>query len=408
MQAVTNCLGGHEDTSISVTVGRRVTNIQINSPEREATREELTTYLTQQGIEYSLVATSKSSFDAVKIMDGTRPTTIVFKPNEKFGTPDKTRFVESAHALFLQIAVGERRDVVPDDLYNHGEKYAQKVQINVDTTDIISKITPDWIQSACTTANVLRPYASNNSVIHRDSHLEAAFRGKFQVLNREQRVFGGFDKFQPADIYIVNPDCDLSFSAYKSFDAFNEYLLEQFNNGNFRPVSLKKVKNEAVIHELNTTPDREQFHLLRHELSSKSGTVMSTKSNYLYAGSDQCVHRCTMRTAGKREWAFELKGKETQLGKVGKNVAFGIAQRHGLTLDESQSIEHLVSCLATESDGQYTQAPSADWHRSKHTGLVFLKALHDATPEQQTAALTEIVSYAGSQSEFSAPYLRVS
>lgn len=408
MQVVNDWHGGREEIAVKINPGPRATNIVINSPDREATRDELTSYLTKAGVDYSLVATSKSSFDAIKIVDGKRVTTIVHKPNEKFGTPDKTKFIESAHALFLQIAASERRDVVPDDLFYYGEKYGSKVQIAVDTADIISKITPDWIQSAVTTANALRPYTFRNSVIHRDSHLEAAFRGKFQVLNRQNRIFGGFDKFQPADIYIVNPECDLSFSAYQSFEHFNDYLLKQFHDGNFRPVSLKKVKSEAVVCTLNTTSEREQFQLIGHSLSSEKGNVMSTKSNYLLAASDQQHYQCTMRTAGIREWAFELQGKYTALGKVGKGIAFGIAQRHGLILDETQKIEDLVSCLTSESDGVYTQAPSDDWHKSKHTGLVFLKALKDATPEQQTAALTEIVSYAGSQSPLSAPYLRVS
>lgn len=408
MQIVTDCLGGRDNTSIRIVAGPRATNIVINSPDREATREELTSYLTKQGVEYSLVATSKSSFDAVKIVEGKRVTTIVHKPNEKFGTPDKTKFVESAHALALQTAIAFGCDILWQDVVDSAAVCAPKVQIRVDAEDIISRMTPEWALSAVTTANALRPYTFKDSIIHRDSHLEAAFRGKFQVLNRQHRLFGGFDKFQPADIYIVNPECDLSFSAYPDFESFNNYLLEQFNNGNFRPVSLKKVKREATIHTLNTTPDREQFKLIGYGLSSERGNVMSTKSTSLTAASDQRHHCIQMRTAGAREWAFELKGKHSQLGKVGKSITFGIAQRHGLNLDESQKIEDLVSCLATEDDGVYTEAPSADWHKSKHTGLVFLKALKDATPEQQTAALTEIVGYASSQSPFSAPYLRVS
>lgn len=408
MQIVTECLGGRDDTSIKIVNGPRATNIVINSPDREATRDELTSFLTAKGVEYSLVATSKSSFDAVKIVDGKRVTTIVHKPNEKFGTPDKTKFVESAHALALQTAIAFGCDILWQDVVDSAAVCAPRVQIQVDAEDIISRMTPEWALSAVTTANVLRHYTFKDSIIHRDSHLEAAFRGKFQVLNRQFGFFGGFDKFQPADIYIVNPECDLSFSAHQDFESFNNYLLEQFNNGNFRPVSLKKVKSEAVVHTLNTTPDREQFKLIGYGLSSKRGNIMSTKTTSLLAASDLQHHHAQMRTAGDRTWCLELKGKGTQLGKVSKGVAFGIAQRHGLNLDESQNIEDLITCLAKEDDGVYTEAPSADWHKSKHTGLVFLKALKDATLEQQTAALTEIIGYAGSQSPFSAPYLRVS
>mgnify|MGYP000436333158 CR=1 FL=1 len=249
---------------------------------------------------------------------------------QKFGTSDKTNFVESLHALVLQIAVRERRDVDWDFITGSFAKYSRTVNHNFKSMDLVKKSSPDWQKSAIETANALWRRFPANSVVHRDSGIEKALRSKFTQLNAKEKQFNQWDKYQPADIYITANTFRPSLYDKKSFAQLNEYLREQADKGNFVGISLKKVARSPRVDEVNFGKKEQRITLDDFNFSARSSDPLSTKIVWMKAKEGMKKHSFEIRTnAPWGSWSVQLDGGSHYGGKAGINAVNDILTANG-------------------------------------------------------------------------------
>ena len=342
---------------------------------------------------------------------------------QKFGTSDKTNFVESLHALVLQIAIREQRDVDWDFIVGSFAKYSRTVNHSFKSMDLVKKSSPDWQRSAVKTANALRRRFPANSIVHRDSSIEAALRKKFMQLNAKERKFNQWDKYQPADIYVTNAQFRPVLHDKKSLSALNTYLREQAEKKTFVGISLKKIIGQPRVEEVNYGRNQAQIVHGGFQYSAPSKTPDSTKIVWMKAREGMKTHTFEMRTnAPWGSWSVQLDGGSHYGGKAGikavnevltnngaQPLPDAVTVRNSLNTNPKPITDETIRLLQKHSSFSRTQVDSTDptWVYSKYLGLKLADNISKVPKAKQDQITKELVLYAGSRSEDSAPHLKV-
>ena len=292
------------------------------------------------------------------------------------------------------------------------------------------KLDDSWARSSILSAEIIHTkLKGKNYDWHRGSALVDKIEVTFKKLNKESgSFFSNINKWTPADIWASSRNYVWNFQGQTLLD-FNKYLLDEANAHNLVGISLKKTTN-AQLKYINYTKERRTFSYGGHTAGKRG--FFSAKDVYIdYGETKGSGGSIQYRTFGET-WQGEIKGKTANHGKVSGGPTRNIFQQFGnIQLTVQNELERRIAAkdpllyeeffkfyLETDHMGkkssmkfgefvQLVNAQDTNWYISKFLGAEACYYLGKATTKEADLLIGSIIQYAASESELSAPYMKV-
>ena len=394
------------------------TEILVRYEMRHKLRDDVQKELTSMNIEWKQERkTNLSSFDVTTFTYQNRNYTIIYKPplEGKFAGAIKTSKLESAQAYYCAAAWNGSTEFTEEDL-----KSASNKVFATETVDyIIKNLSEDWIDVSVNVAKKLhKEFGNKQYFFHRGSDWVASLESNFKALNKVEKRFSNVNKWNPSDIYLVSPTEQNRNFNFKSILEMNSYLNNNISTGNVLPISLKKAPTgEPKVSYVNYNTSRPTFKYTGYEI----GGFFNSKSMYLKYDGGMIQFRTFPNYAG------EVSGKYAAHGKIGLNNINQYLQQHlKLNIESQRSLKvkyqkdpsdiaanmyeyHKYLSKNVEPFDKFMQkfkSASYDWVESKYLGLQIIFAI-ESGKEKADRIISDFLAYASSQTEYSAPYIKV-
>lgn len=331
-----------------------------------------------------------------------------------------TALVESAQCLYCAARWYENGKYDADSL-----KRAYK---HVDVTEPLDKMIndppEDWIKSFIVTAEKLyEKYSSvKNYKFHRGSSWVERLENRFKAANKVEKEFSNINKWTPADIWMVSNSSNENFSGADSLIQLNSLLLKGIFDKQFIGVSLKKT-SAAKFSEQNITKDRSTYEIKNPWYTTGRRNFFSAKDIYLMYHDGEVQFRTF---AVGSSWQGEIKGKYANHGKISYGPVNSIVKRlSGKSLDDPNALKTMFSKNRDGLNKKFYEyykdietrplsydkfvgeisRKEWDWHLSKYLGAQLISLVGKKDAEKVIGAA---ISYASSNSEMSAPFIKIS
>ena len=352
-----------------------------------------------------------------------------------------TEMFESAACWMTALAY--KSDGIPDG-YVLKESDFESVKAHVSTTATLHEAfmflnnNSDWMTSTIKTANIL--YSTNefkNKKYHfyRGKKIVDVVEDHFKTVNKnEGRPFSNLNKWTPADMYMCECNFDNTLiTDTVNFADLNTKMQILIDQKKLVGVSLKGIgSGSANISKKNFIggPAKQQ----RRFTGMRAKSLFGSMDVYFTAspGNIEVQFRAT-DTAGKT-WQGEVMGESAKHGKIGGGVLDnvlkkvlgnnkGLFARTGYTKTSSiasaaNSLDKKIFKLATDNidifddDVEVTldriSGMPPKWKFAKYLGLVFADIMRTANTDDKHDIATKLYLYATSESDQSAPYIKVS
>lgn len=382
----------------------------------------------------------------------------------KGATAETTAQQESTQAMVVALAAKLGRNITLDDLTIENLVKA-KGGYDVDTdvshaAPFINDRKPSgWAPSLVNTANKLRKYMNPSMVVHRGSAWVKTLEKMFNRLNKGadgKKIFAGKDKWNPADIWIVDKDTTIP-SKINDLVELNAWLQEMYEEGKVIGVSLKKTPKETQMKTFNNKKDLDNLLTVsvKDLLVSKTNKLFKSISSHIIF--EHTIHirdilneknMMDIRSfkAGTDVNA-ELKGKYASGGKIGFGPMNSLLKRKGLPelthrndigkllkVDIKQKarekgeeydrveyyrdvIEKIID-MAKEVDPKIAEEAKGNLEEvaktmkfpqlaSKYQAVELIHNLKKAPEEKQRDFIQGVIQYASSQDELSSIFAKV-
>lgn len=170
--------------------------------------------------------------------------------------------------------------------------------------------------------------AGNYTVYHSSAHELGKLKNLFSELNKEvttsSRFFGKIEKWNPADIWIMNKEGENFINSVtkkgsnscKTLLCLNKKLKTQYENKNIIPVSLKKAVGNTKISYYNTTDKINDYDKLTLTKISISKTSFFKSMDMYLSGKSGLEMQ--FRNYGNMKVQGEIKGAFAAGGKIGQ------------------------------------------------------------------------------------------
>ena len=325
----------------------------------------------------------------------------------------------------------------------------------VDTTATMEEVcsflqkSPKWLDTSIATANTLyKEYKGGDYYFYRGKGIVDGIEEHFKGVNRrtnqdpEDSGFSNINKWTPADIYLCDKSTEskmlTSLKEQKRFGTLNTTMEKYLEDKDLVGVSLKSLKpgSTGTLKPFNKTgavKERKTFR--RAGVKDGAKSLLSSMDVYLFGGFE--IQFRATDTAGKT-WQGEILGTEAKHGKLGGGVMDAILKKvYGKTkglfkatgYDSTKAIaaaskvpssklemaeeisriakEHKIGPdYDTVSVAQINnQTPK--WVFSKFMGMTLVDVVYSNTNERNDL-MTAVYLYASSQSDNSAPYMKIS
>ena len=352
-----------------------------------------------------------------------------------------TEMFESAACWMTALAY--KHDGLPED-YSLQEKDFDEVKSLVETTasqeDTFKFLNnnADWMRSTIKTANAL-----NGSAKFKNPHFHF-YRGKnivnvvekhFKKVNKEEgRPFSNLNKWTPADMYMCDCDFDRKeITSTANFADINAKMQQLIDDKKLIGVSLKGIgSGGATISKKNfiggAAKQERRFTGMRAKSLFGSMDVYFTAS----PGDIEVQFRAT-DTAGKT-WQGEVMGESAKHGKIGGGVLDNVlksalGESNGLFVKTGFNKTSAIAAAADTLDNKIFKLANANknifedsevitldaiskkdkkWKFAKYLGLVFADIMRTTNTTDANKVATKLYLYATSESDKSAPYIKVS
>lgn len=294
---------------------------------------------------------------------------------------------------------------------------AKYVDANIGVEEVIKNLPDHWITSCIKSALALRSYFGGKKYrFHRGSSLVNSIGTNFGEINKKQRFFSNINKWTPADIWMVATDANVAFN-FEDFNGINAYLLKMAKKKDLIGVSLKQTSSPSVS-QINYEKDRHPYKYIDATLGKRD--FFESKDVYLFFDEGEIQFR------GFPTWQGEIKGKTANHGKVSGGPVKAIVEKFvSEKLDTQNLIEsyirsknknfykkfydYYVKLLGkkTSFDEFFNIVSKKDtnWQSSKYLGTQLVYVMKNSRNRQ--VILSSIINYAKSQSDFSAPHIKV-
>jgi hypothetical protein len=335
-----------------------------------------------------------------------------------------TSLAESAQCLYCA-AAWYGKDYSPETL----KGLTKNVNITESIEKIIDELPDSWINSSIAIAKRLKEEFGNKRYsFHRGSEWFNTLEKKFKFLNKREREFSNLNKWSPADIYMLTSIGEAeTFSEANSIIELNAILLKHIRNGDIIPVSLKKVDPDNVnLKYVNLTDNKSTYEISKPHFTAGKKDFFNSKDVYMYFKEGQIQ----FRGFNPIDFQGEIKGKYASHGKV----SFGTINRYLkiLTNGVLESPSSIADRYRKSPKNLYidfftyyikiTEGPKIDyndfvkkastkdlgWHISKYIGCQMLYRISRSSKDTLDAFIGSLIGYAASESEMSAPFVKVS
>lgn len=287
----------------------------------------------------------------------------------------------------------------------------------------VIKVLPDhWIISCRSSAEVLkRKYGRKKYTFHRGSKLTESIAANFNAVNKVQKVFSNVNKWSPADIYMVTTEGQKKAQfLFEDINTLNNFMMKMVKSGDIVGVSLKQTKT-AHIDEVNFNDKRPAYKFVSATTGKKG--YFESKDVYINYDDGEIQFRGFPLT-----WQGEIKGKTANHGKLSGGPIKMIVDRYSKEKMDSQNttesgIKMKSKPFYKKFYGYYVevtgdkkmteavftkqvQSKPLDWQVSKYLGTQLIAILNKSKNRQ--VIVSSMINYAKSQSDYSAPYVKVS
>ena len=329
------------------------------------------------------------------------------------------------------------------------------VEDRVDTTATMEEVcdflqkSPKWLDTSIATANTLyQTYKGGDYYFYRGKGIvegiEEHFKGVNRTTNRdpEDSGFSNINKWTPADIYLCDKSTEskmlTSLKEQKRFGTLNTTMEKYLDDEDLVGVSLKSLKpgSTGTLKPFNKTgavKERKTFR--RAGVKDGAKSLLSSMDVYLFGGFE--IQFRATDTAGKT-WQGEILGTEAKHGKLGGGVMDAILKKvYGKTkglfkatgYDSTKAIAAASKVPSTKLKmaeeisriaKEHKIGPDYDtvsvvqinnqtpkWVFSKFMGMTLVDVVYSNT-NKRNDLMTAVYLYASSQSDNSAPYMKIS
>ena len=391
--------------------------------------------------------TDKTIVDAVKKRQDTKNLILIdkkkntykftqLKKTEEFGSTSgtgagskNTSLNESAQALYAAARWNKTKTYDTKDL----TKAYTKCDISESLNDILKNLPGDWIISSKAGAEKLYEEfgSGKNYKFHRQSSWVKKLENHFLKLNKENKEFSDVNKWTPADIYLISPAGErVDFSKTTSIIELNNILKLNLTSKDIVGVSLKKIEKLPVKFDYyNFGKQKPPVKYTGYNVGKKA--FFRSKDVSIKFTVDGEIGFRTFQVAPS-SFAGEINGKFAQQGKISYGPCYKIIEKISKTRRLTNATT--VKSLFDKGDADilktfykyYTKlsndSPKLDyedfikeynlkgpdktsWAYSKYLGCELIDIIIEEKIEDNF--IGKAVQYASSQSDLSAPYVKI-
>jgi hypothetical protein len=301
--------------------------------------------------------------------------------------------------------------------------------------NILNNLPGDWVHSSRAGAERLYEEFGSNSksyTFHRGSLWVKKLQDHFLKLNRQIREFSNVNKWSPADIYLVSPaGSRVDYTKTNSIVELNNLLKDNLASGDIIGVSLKKIESsEAKLDYLNFGKKKPTVKFTGYNVAKKN--FFSSKDVVIKYTVDGEIAFRTF-TVDPSSFSGEISGTSAQQGKIGLGPCYKLIEKlsksrrltnarkvktsiengdettlktfysYYLKYDEKDSIKLKYEDFISKYNEKGPDRTS--WAYSKYLGCELIDIIIGEKIEDKF--VSGAVQYASSQSDLSAPYVKV-
>ena len=308
-----------------------------------------------------------------------------------------------------------------DYSYDTLRQHSKYVNTTGNLRSIKQFLSDEWIQSCISTADRLKSYCGTNRyTFHRGSSFTTAIKDNYLAINRRFPEFSNVNKWNPSDIYLVADTLKKPRWDFADFNQINEFLYEHLKSKELIGVSLKKTGKPAALTEVNL--DKPQYDTTYKGLSTGKKGFFTTNVVYIFYD-DGSIEFRTFPT-----WQGEIQGKFHNHGKISNGPINNIISKYTRhRIDPQSQVEakirtkqasfyrdfHELYLKIEKTKLSYDQfmanldGKDDKFLISKYLGSQLVWAMQNASYESKQMIVSSMINYAKSQSDFSAPYVKV-
>jgi len=354
-----------------------------------------------------------------------------FKKTKEFGSgagqsggTSSTAIQESSQSVVNSIAYKIKKgNITEEDLTDTNLDKAYELSDVSSTLEEVKdfiKNQKNWTNTFVSSANILLANFQNpNLQQHRGSEFVNKIYGAFSVAKKEAGLSMQSDKWNPADIWMVDTSI-LGMEFPTELSELNATLADLYANNKLIGVSLKKTGAEAKLGTYNlSAKDRAGY-------TYEGSDSRPTNNNTVILYNDGSITFRTFNFAGN--FAGEIKGKTAAHGKIGQGAlndilrAFKIdplpaaaelqtkfkAKDANLLDNFYSNYVKIVGNLPREEFDKIVDEKDLNWLVSKYLSTS-LAAKIEAQPENiQNEIISDIIRYASSATTSSSVFAKIS
>ena len=412
--------------------------MRVLAKERAEIQGEIHKKLEKKGVRFDTsVVKSESSFAVTEIpiddSEGKYKIRLVYKRKGGGGSgagAALTKLSESAQCMYAALAWKSGGRITNADVTceNFNDpKVKGKTLTDENYKAMCNDLPDDWINSCLAGAKKLyETYRGGNYTFHRGSPMVNQIEGHFKRIKKIEGVRMDLNKWSPADIYLIRKDFDIGCLAKeKTILGLNACMQRELSSGKLIGVSLKKITSgSAKLKAMNQSGTAPAVKYDGYELSPDS------MDGYLKVKVNNTSAKIQFRSFGGETslsgWQGEVKGASANQGKISYGPINLILRNHKVTqikanaaADAKRNDDAVATQIAkgmielgtlkgkTSDHIAMIKSKSNKWRYSKLQVVQLLSIIKNLAPEKRNQVMEDLFLYASSQSQYSAPYMKM-
>jgi len=353
-----------------------------------------------------------------------------FKKTEEFGSGSgigggskNTDIQESTQSVVTAIAfkiLGG--NITSNDLTDDNVDKALNYCDITSTSDEVKQFIKNqsWVESLVTTANILYSrYQGINFEFHRGSNFVQSIYNAFKTAAKESKLTFQSDKWNPADIWLVNPEIkNISFPT--NINELNGLILNLLIDEKLIGVSLKKLGNGGSLSYYNVSKEELSKYTFKEVISSNK----SKDAKIVYDGGVIAFRTFNFAT----NFAGEILGKSASQGKIGTGALNDILRLNNLPeliitkelkllfdINDEKIINdfyniysEMVENIPRNEFISLITNKDIDWKVSKYSALKISSIIQKSSILTQTEVISDIIRYSSSSMRTSSAFVKIS
>ncbi len=411
--------------------------MRVLAKERAEIQGEIHEKLKKKGVRFDTsVVKSESSFAVTEIPiddnEGKYKIRLIYKRKGGGGSgagAALTKLSESAQCMYAALAWKNNGRITNADVTceNFNDpKVKNKTLTDENYKAMCNDLPDDWINSCLAGAKRLyQEYRSGDYTFHRGSPLVNQIEGHFKRIKKLEGVRMDLNKWSPADIYLVRKDFNIGCLAEeKTILGLNACMQRELSSGKLIGVSLKKITSGARLKAMNQSGSKPEVKYDGYELSPDSmDGYLKVK---LSGGRAKIQFRSFGGETSLSGWQGEVKGASANQGKISYGPINLILRNHGVTqikanaaTDAKRNDDSVATQIAkgmielgalkgkTQDHLMMIKSKSNKWRYSKLQVVQLLSIIEGLAPAKRHQVMEDLFLYASSQSQYSAPYMKM-